>query len=279
MSAQSKRLFANRMHLSTLLLFAVLSVADFIMTWQLLKLTDGQVYESNPVANAWFESFGWIGLGVYKALAIVLVVGCALFVTRYRPHAGRRILAFACAATTFVVVYSCYLAYASDIAPSADQDDPYAAEMRSRLLDREMHRQRKYHTLLAQLSIDLIEGRCGLAEAVAALRQNDKANDPQWLTILQRNYPNRTPEECLAIHLGYHALVKVHQDEPLAFDTATQLGRDFREMFGRPYQFDVAAFMTQPRLSAPGYSGLNLSSDRAVGASNLVRLAATSQAD
>src|SRR5262249_31133837 len=104
----------KNLHLGKLSLFAILSVADLFMTWQLVQGNEGHVYESNPVADAWLSYFGWVGLSVYKALAMLLVAGSALYVSLHRPRVGGRILVFACSATAAVVFYSCYLAFRDD---------------------------------------------------------------------------------------------------------------------------------------------------------------------
>src|SRR5437588_12828510 len=57
-----------------LYLFAVLSAADFVMTWWLLRHGDGVVYESNPVANWWLGRFGWTGLAGFKGAVALLAL-------------------------------------------------------------------------------------------------------------------------------------------------------------------------------------------------------------
>lgn len=99
----------QRIHSGKLLLFGLLSLADLILTMHLLQRPGGQVYESNPIANAWITSFGLVGLALYKSLMVVTVAGLCLVISRYRPAAAGRILRLGCVATGTVVLYSCLL--------------------------------------------------------------------------------------------------------------------------------------------------------------------------
>jgi hypothetical protein len=72
-------------------------------------LLDGQVYESNPIAEAWLSAYGWSGLVLFKLLIIVVVAAVASFVSLSRPRAGGRILTFACIAVAVVVAYSTHM--------------------------------------------------------------------------------------------------------------------------------------------------------------------------
>jgi hypothetical protein len=223
----------KKLHLGKLSLFAALSVADLFMTWKLVHASDGEVYESNPVADAWLATYGWVGLTVYKALAVLLVAMSALYVSLHRPRVGGRLLAFACLATGVVVGYSVCLALAEERSPELAADKSLA-------LDREIAKHRSYQTMLAQLASDLIEQRSSLAEAVAHLETTEKAQNPHWREALQRNHPGRTGSECLAIHVGQHALSMIHHNGALVESVAGRLQRDFVTTFGSPYQFDLS---------------------------------------
>jgi hypothetical protein len=100
---------ANILHPVRLTLYTLLSVADLGLTYTLIQQGNGEVYESNPIAEAWLSSYGWIGLALYK-LAIILIVGAvAAFVSLSRPRTGGHILTFACLAVAVVVSYSIHL--------------------------------------------------------------------------------------------------------------------------------------------------------------------------
>jgi hypothetical protein len=103
-------------HPGKLLAFVLLSLADLFLTWLLVSGSDGEVYESNPVAGFCLNLFGWLGLGVYKFLSVTLVSTLVLIISRSRPRAGGRILVFACVSLTAVVLYSCFLAWSIGLA-------------------------------------------------------------------------------------------------------------------------------------------------------------------
>jgi hypothetical protein len=94
-----------------LFVYALLSATDLLLTYRLVQHTGGVVYESNPIANAWLHSYGWMGLAVFKLAAILLVAGVAIYVSRHRPATAARLLSFACCAVAGVVLYSCWLAH------------------------------------------------------------------------------------------------------------------------------------------------------------------------
>jgi hypothetical protein len=92
-----------------LLVYALFSVGDLILTCVLLRYTDGQVYESNPIARSWLESFGWKGLITFKILSSGLVAFVSLVIYWYRPRLGAAILALGCLVMGLVVFYSSQL--------------------------------------------------------------------------------------------------------------------------------------------------------------------------
>jgi hypothetical protein len=96
-------------HPKKLSVFAVLSIADLLLTYQLLQRTGGSVYESNPIANAWLVAYGWAGLVVFKIIAITVLVSVASVLSLRQPRLAGEVLTFACVAVGGVVVYSCTL--------------------------------------------------------------------------------------------------------------------------------------------------------------------------
>jgi hypothetical protein len=227
-------------HPGKLALFALLSVADLFMTWQLVQASDGKVYESNPVANAWLASFGWTGLTIFKGLAILLVAGTAVYVSWHRPRTGGRLLIFACGATAFVVVYSCYLGLTGEPLNAAGTEEALSAQQKGQILDREMVRQKQYQVLLAQLSNNLLARQITLPDAVCQLAQSEKARNPQWLTVLHRTYPGRSDTECLAIHLINHALSTLAKDPASRQRMASQLEAEYQTTYGSEVLLDLA---------------------------------------
>lgn len=90
--------------------FTALSFADLYLTYLLIQKSDGVIYEGNPIAGAWLDSYGWPGLATFKIVAMMLVGCVATVVSVQRPETAGRLLAFACCAVGFVVIYSCWLA-------------------------------------------------------------------------------------------------------------------------------------------------------------------------
>ena len=73
-----------------LLVFSILSVADLSLTWVLIEYSGGRVRESNPVAHAWLEAFGWHGLVWFKAITMLVVAMVVLVLRRIpAPHGAR----------------------------------------------------------------------------------------------------------------------------------------------------------------------------------------------
>jgi hypothetical protein len=105
----------NIFHPVRLTLYTVLSVADLGLTYALIQQGQGEVYESNPIAEAWLSSYGWTGLAVYKLVIILIVAAVAAFVSISRPRTGGHILTFACLAVAAVVSYSIHLSFAEQL--------------------------------------------------------------------------------------------------------------------------------------------------------------------
>jgi hypothetical protein len=208
------------------------------MTWWLVQGSSGHIYESNPFANAWLARFGWLGLVVYKALAMGLVGGVAVFVAHYRPRVAGRLLVFACAMTAGVVVYSGYLSVSAS--PVHREEDQMAQQL-SQALDEEMDKQQTYRATLTSLSKRLARQEFSLDEAVTQLASTEKANNPRWVGVLMRSYPGRNKRECLTIHLGYYALNQAARQGPDQRDQlASRLEDEYLEQFGSEFHFDPA---------------------------------------
>jgi hypothetical protein len=105
----------NTFHPVRLTLYTVLSLADLALTYAMIQQGEGRVYESNPIAEAWLSSYGWIGLALYKMVIILIVGAVAAFVSLSRPRTGGHILTFACLAVAVVVSYSVHLSFAEQL--------------------------------------------------------------------------------------------------------------------------------------------------------------------
>jgi hypothetical protein len=102
-----------------LVLFALLSGLDLLLTWQLLR-DQPRAYEANPLARWLLEHGGWTALAAFKFGAVAGVGGLCVLIARHRPATARRVMVFACLALAAVVAYSCALTVWS----GPEDDDP-----------------------------------------------------------------------------------------------------------------------------------------------------------
>ena len=86
-------------------LYALLSVADWTLTFALLRAHPGAV-ESNPFAAAFLEQYGWRGLALYKTAVVVVFVASVVMIFRRRPAVATAVVALGCAALLWVTTYS-----------------------------------------------------------------------------------------------------------------------------------------------------------------------------
>jgi hypothetical protein len=91
------------------LAFAVLSLADLVLTWTLLRRTGGMIYETNPIASAWLANYGWLGLMVFKSMTVLLFASACVLVSHYRPEKATRLVNFGSFLVAVVVLYSLFL--------------------------------------------------------------------------------------------------------------------------------------------------------------------------
>ncbi|HLJ94515.1 MAG TPA: DUF5658 family protein [Gemmataceae bacterium] len=106
---------ASIFHPLRLSLYAILSAADLGLTYVLIRQGHGEIYESNPIAEAWLSAYGWAGLAVFKSLIVLVVAGVVAFVSLSRPRTGGHILTFACFAVAAVVGYSVHLTFSQQV--------------------------------------------------------------------------------------------------------------------------------------------------------------------
>lgn len=86
-------------------LYALLSITDWMMTYTLLRMHPGAV-ESNPLAAACLERYGWDGLAFYKAGGVLVFVGAIGLLIRRRPPVAAGVVALGCAALLWVTAYT-----------------------------------------------------------------------------------------------------------------------------------------------------------------------------
>jgi hypothetical protein len=213
-----------------LVLFAVLSLGDLVLTCYLLYGNPGQVYESNPIADWWFMRFGWVGLAGFKAAAVLVVAGLAAVVSLRQWRKGGQILSFACSMVAVVLLYSCGVA--GHIHSSAADDLPQV-EAQARHLDGIVLQGRRYQALIEQLSRHLIDDGGELAPAVTVLARSEKGRDTNWLRLLRASYPGYSDRECLAINLMKSTVLSLKDSKGFRLLT-DRFEADFQAIFGRP---------------------------------------------
>lgn len=113
---------ARRLSLLGLVVFTLLSISDFVLTFALILSKRG-AYESNPVAAAWLEKYGWRGLAGFKSLSALVVMIALGMVCWKRPRFGAWAVFVACAAMLAVAVYSRHLMLLPDNEPMDDDLD------------------------------------------------------------------------------------------------------------------------------------------------------------
>jgi hypothetical protein len=213
--------------LRKLVLFALLNLTDFGLTWYLLRAGGGEVYESNPVAAWWLGRFGWLGLAGFKAATMALAAGLGVLVFLRRPATGHRVLGFACAALAAVILYSAYLCDELRRRPGGlDSAEAARIEESTARLNAGLRRAGAYRDVLAAATEDLRGGRCALDEAVGRLAATEQAQDAAWIRRFQLYYPGRGERECLALALVNH----IRWDKESA-DVGAALRRDLEAQY------------------------------------------------
>ena len=91
-----------------ILMFSALSFGDLYVTRYLSPFLDH--VELNPIADAWLDSYGWNGLAAYKLMTVLLVMTLVGLIACYRPATAKKVLRFACLATSAVVLYGVSMA-------------------------------------------------------------------------------------------------------------------------------------------------------------------------
>ncbi len=88
----------------------LLSLADLFLTYILLR-QGAHFYESNPVAQWFFQRWNMAGMTFFKFGLIGGVIAIGEVVERKRPGLGRAVLSFGCVAAAIVVCYSLKLLF------------------------------------------------------------------------------------------------------------------------------------------------------------------------
>jgi hypothetical protein len=212
---------------SKLYIFSLLNLADLFLTVQLLRQSNGEVYESNPLANWWLTHHGWMGLVLFKLVVVLSAAALFVVIACYRPRAGRRAILLACGILAAVVLYSglllCSLHLNTDKSLAQDLREAQAATQRCQKLLQDI---REYAALRDQLSKELLAGRYTLKEASARLALTPRGQDPFWLKLLHAEYRGYSDQECRAADLLTYTLSNL-TDEVDREQVARRLEKEF----------------------------------------------------
>jgi hypothetical protein len=233
----------SRFPICALAVFALLSVADFALTRQLLHGAGG-AYEANPTARWVLERHGWSGLAIFKLGAVLLAASVTALVYYFRPRAGARLMAFGCAVLTLVVGYSGVLLAAHHTSLGEPDIEITQQEREAARLKKEKVQSDHYALVVRQISEQLAHGTLTLDRAVEHVAETDQAQDPKWLRPLHAHYPGLTDRGCLAATLVQYTLEVINLPAPaderagrcLLAELYALCGTDCAESFDRILQ-------------------------------------------
>jgi hypothetical protein len=86
-------------------LYVLLSITDWMLTFALLRLEPG-AWESNPVAAACLDRYGWDGLAIYKASATLVFLTAVSLIAWRRPKVAGGVIAVSCGLLLAVTTYT-----------------------------------------------------------------------------------------------------------------------------------------------------------------------------
>ena len=209
--------------------FALLSVCDFTITYFLLSRREGDVYESNPLANHWLDQSGWIGLAAFKAVFVGVVAFIAVYLYSRRPRIAHDLLAVACGAVVVAVLTGTTIAVTTPAAPP--EDEPMVFPDLDNQKDSVDARTMQYVALLDEAGTRLISKEWTLAQAVELAQATALAQDGVWFDSLRRTYPGLDDRALLAADLLQHT-VGSRVRTPIAVGLANRLEAEFNELYG-----------------------------------------------
>ncbi len=210
--------------------FILLSICDFVITYLLLSHSQGEVYETNPVANQWLENNGWIGLAAFKAVIVAAVALIATYLHCRRPRIAHDLLAIGCGAVIVAVLSGTTIAMSQlEFAPPEDPS-PAMDHTAHQPIDLDLRRE-EYLANLDEASSWLSSGEWTLAKGVARLEEAELAKDREWLASLRRAYPGLNDGALIAADLMQHT-ISLHIRMPKAVELAERLEKQFRELYG-----------------------------------------------
>lgn len=87
-----------------IVVFLMLSLADFFLTWRLVSTANSGVDEINPIASWVLDLSGWIGLASYKVTLVCSIGIAVLVIASRRSSLGASVIMFGCGAQACVVL-------------------------------------------------------------------------------------------------------------------------------------------------------------------------------
>jgi hypothetical protein len=215
-------------HAGKHLVFVLLSLSDWVLTWAVIRNGLGHVYESNPVA-AWFlHCQGWAGLALYKAAMVLTSSSLSTVISWRRPRTGGLVLSLGCGVSAAVVLYTGYLY----LACAGPLDEDRNARQETVRRQEQQTRVKELLRLQEGLAEEMVAGRLGLSEAVAQLELAVREEDAPWLTGLQLFHPDHSFRQLLAIRLIHLCQVKRSGDPQAARALEERLTGEYRSLFG-----------------------------------------------
>lgn len=212
-----------------LVAFALLSASDFLITYLLLSLSHGTVYEANPLANHWLQQNGWLGLAAFKAVLVFFVMAIATCAYYRRPRLSHDLLAISCGAVIVAVLTGTSIAIGLAGTPSVEES--HFPNRRTETQHQTHAYEQDYSLLLDELARDLTVRRIDLRSAVIVLQRSDLATNEQWLASLRQAYPGIEDRALLAADIVQHA-VNMRVRSESALPLAKQLEIEFKELYG-----------------------------------------------
>jgi hypothetical protein len=215
-----------------LAVFGVLSACDFVITYLLISRSQGQVYESNPVADQWLQQGGWIGLAAFKAAIVFGVSMIATYIYYRRPRIAHDLLAIACGALVVAVVTGSSIAMTRDETPTSIDGAAWNPRVTGRTPRAPSPaKARDYQLTLDDSAFALAANCTDLAHAVAELEKSNRGGDPKWIESLQKAYPGIEVRALFAADLMQHA-ISMRIRAPKVRELAARLEREFIALYG-----------------------------------------------
>lgn len=184
-----------------LVIFALLSVGDFSMTYFLLSNQESGVYESNPVAEQTLAGYGWVGLALFKSAIVMSVVGIAIYLHRRRPRIAHDLLAVGCGAVVVAILSGGSIAIAIAHEVKLAEEEQHQVEFGNYGTGNLPPMEDEYAFRLEELAHNLVHEQTTLEQATHDLQELRIAQNLDWYISLREVYPGLSNPACLSAEL------------------------------------------------------------------------------